>query len=162
MIFSVNEEILTAGVDELSVVLERQLSYFGCSNSFNGLLEYLRDEFWAQKLNDVAEGFNEENPCKPIALWDEIDPDFKDLVGKMTNLDPLRRITAEEALKHPWFADAEPSHVDGEDNSKLLLATGWWRPWLFNEGLYQETKETQAHQHSILHTWLRALWGKRT
>ena len=29
-----------------------------------------------------------------------------DLVGKMANLDPTRRITAREALQHRWFSQA--------------------------------------------------------
>jgi serine/threonine protein kinase len=54
----------------------------------------------------IAEGFSKEFPRAPFALWEGIDPAFKDLVGKMTNIDPKRRITAHEALSHQWFADA--------------------------------------------------------
>jgi serine/threonine protein kinase len=51
----------------------------------------------------IAEGFSEELPREPFALWKDVEPEFKDLVGKMTNIDPKRRITAHEALSHPWF-----------------------------------------------------------
>lgn len=30
---------------------------------------------------------------------------FKDLIAGMTNLDPLKRTTAREALSHPWFGE---------------------------------------------------------
>lgn len=53
----------------------------------------------------IAEGFNKEHPREPFALKD-IESEFKDLVGKMTNIDPEGRITAHEALLHRWFADA--------------------------------------------------------
>jgi serine/threonine protein kinase len=53
----------------------------------------------------IAEGFSEDFPRAPFSLWKDIDPEFKDLVGKMTNIDPERRITAHEALSHRWFAD---------------------------------------------------------
>ena len=46
----------------------------------------------------IAEGFNKEFPRAPFTLWKDIDPEFKDLVGKMTNIDPKRRITAHEAF----------------------------------------------------------------
>lgn len=33
------------------------------------------------------------------------DPLFKDLVRQLMSPDPKRRVTAREALEHPWFAD---------------------------------------------------------
>lgn len=38
---------------------------------------------------------------------------LKDLIGKMTSLDPKKRITAQEALEHEWFAAVE-ADVSGE------------------------------------------------
>ncbi|KAF1840662.1 kinase-like protein [Cucurbitaria berberidis CBS 394.84] len=105
VIFAVADEELEEGVDKLAIVLERQLSYFSDFESFVGLLQHLGDSPWAQIFTVIAEGFNEDLPRAPFALWKGIDPDFKDLVGKMTNIDPKRRITAHEALAHPWFRD---------------------------------------------------------
>lgn len=33
------------------------------------------------------------------------DESFKDLIRHLMSLDPARRITAVDALEHPWFAD---------------------------------------------------------
>ena len=35
--------------------------------------------------------------------WDGISPQAKDLISKMLQVDPQHRISAEEALRHPWF-----------------------------------------------------------
>lgn len=37
--------------------------------------------------------------------WDEISENAKDLVRKMLNPDPKKRITAEEILRHPWMVE---------------------------------------------------------
>jgi serine/threonine protein kinase len=49
---------------------------------------------------------------RPFASWtfgrDDLEmPDFKDLVAKLTCLNPSARITAQEALGHPWFGGVE-------------------------------------------------------
>lgn len=81
------------------------MSYFADLESLGGLLHQLEDNPWVQVFTVIAEGFNKDFPRSPFALWQDIDPDFKELVGKMTNVDPKRRVTADEALLHPWFAD---------------------------------------------------------
>jgi serine/threonine protein kinase len=35
--------------------------------------------------------------------WDEVSDDAKDLVKKLLTFDPARRISAAEALQHPWI-----------------------------------------------------------
>ena len=105
VIFAVTDEELKEGEDKLVLVLERQLSYFSDLESLGGLLQYIGDSPWAQIFIVVAEGFNKEFPRAPFALWRGIDPGFKDLVAKMTNIDPQRRVTAHEALSHRWFTD---------------------------------------------------------
>lgn len=35
--------------------------------------------------------------------WNDISPEAIDLIKKLLELDPERRITAKEALKHPWI-----------------------------------------------------------
>jgi len=41
-------------------------------------------------------------------VWNNITSNAKDLLAKLTNPDPKTRITAAEALKHPWCVDAVP------------------------------------------------------
>lgn len=44
-------------------------------------------------------------PYKPFSTWPEAkDEDFQDLIKGLMSLDPKRRLTAAEALGHPWFA----------------------------------------------------------
>ncbi|EFR04876.1 serine/threonine protein kinase [Nannizzia gypsea CBS 118893] len=51
----------------------------------------------------TRDGFNKENPRKPFALWEGVDPVFKDLICRMTHFNPGKRITARGALEHEWF-----------------------------------------------------------
>ncbi|KAH9906022.1 protein kinase-like domain-containing protein [Xylariomycetidae sp. FL2044] len=91
-------------------ILERQISHFAEWDDFDGLLQYLgRRHPWAADLRRMADTFGSDNPRRPFALWksDALDPEFKDLIGKMTNFDPRKRITASEALDHPWFRDVD-------------------------------------------------------
>jgi serine/threonine protein kinase len=105
VIFAVDEEELAEGEEPLSVVLERQMSYFADEDGLNGLLKHLGDSPWCEVLKFIRDGFNETNPRKPFSLWKNINADFKDLSGGLTNFDPTKRLTAHEALAHRWFSD---------------------------------------------------------
>uniref|UniRef100_A0A8C9SCC8 calcium/calmodulin-dependent protein kinase n=1 Tax=Scleropages formosus TaxID=113540 RepID=A0A8C9SCC8_SCLFO len=39
----------------------------------------------------------------PSPEWDTVTPEAKDLINKMLTINPVKRITASEALKHPWI-----------------------------------------------------------
>ncbi|RIB08836.1 kinase-like domain-containing protein [Gigaspora rosea] len=43
--------------------------------------------------------------------WGEISDDAKDLIDKFLCFDPLKRITAKEALKHKWFTSAADVNI---------------------------------------------------
>jgi serine/threonine protein kinase len=105
MVLAVDEEEIPEGIELLDIVLERQLSYFSDLEGIDGLIRCLGDSPWAQLIAMVAADFNADNPRRPFALWQDIDPDFKDLVVRMMNVDPTRRLTANEALAHKWFSD---------------------------------------------------------
>jgi calcium-dependent protein kinase len=49
--------------------------------------------------------------------WPIISSQAKDLIKKLLEFDPHKRITAEEALSHPWF---ESKQVQSEDNAGLF------------------------------------------
>uniref|UniRef100_A0A5F9C3G4 calcium/calmodulin-dependent protein kinase n=1 Tax=Oryctolagus cuniculus TaxID=9986 RepID=A0A5F9C3G4_RABIT len=42
----------------------------------------------------------------PSPEWDTVTPEAKDLINKMLTINPAKRITASEALKHPWISGA--------------------------------------------------------
>ncbi|XP_028284755.1 calcium/calmodulin-dependent protein kinase type II delta chain-like isoform X1 [Parambassis ranga] len=39
----------------------------------------------------------------PSPEWDTVTPDAKDLINKMLTINPAKRVTASDALKHPWI-----------------------------------------------------------
>ncbi|KAK3311638.1 kinase-like domain-containing protein [Chaetomium strumarium] len=109
-----DDMILHAGEAELSGdiawwhVLRRHISYFGDEEGFRGLLDHIgRESPFHECLIAVAADFDPERPRKPFALWHYVNPDFRDLIEKMARLDPKKRITAREALHHPWFQRGE-------------------------------------------------------
>ncbi len=104
----VDEKALPEGELALAHVLERQISYFADPESFDGLLRHLGDSPWCQVLEALRGGFNKENPREPFVRWnmEPLDSDLKDLIGGLTNFDPAKRLTADEALSHNWFHDA--------------------------------------------------------
>lgn len=98
-----NEEV--RGKDAWWHILRRHISYFATDgDSFKGLLRHIGEgDEWFGRFAALAGDFGAENPRKPFAEWVYVDAGFRDLIVKMTNLDPARRITAREALEHPWF-----------------------------------------------------------
>jgi len=46
----------------------------------------------------------------PSPHWDKISASAKDLITKLLVIDPTKRMTAEEALKHPWVKGNEVSN----------------------------------------------------
>ncbi|XP_038860792.1 calcium/calmodulin-dependent protein kinase type II subunit alpha isoform X5 [Salvelinus namaycush] len=40
----------------------------------------------------------------PSPEWDTVTPEAKDLINKMLTINPAKRITASEVLKHPWIS----------------------------------------------------------
>ncbi|EGP84582.1 uncharacterized protein MYCGRDRAFT_75862 [Zymoseptoria tritici IPO323] len=100
-------DLFAFGIVVIPTILFRQMSYFADDESgVEGLLEYLGDN---DEMRDVWEAIVDS--CRdvrknPIMGWQGpgMDDDFKDLVKGLTKLDPRRRISANEALRHRWFA----------------------------------------------------------
>ncbi|OAT02377.1 serine/threonine protein kinase, variant [Blastomyces dermatitidis ER-3] len=106
IIFRIDSEGLTEEEKE-RLVARRLLSHFGDSPGLVGLVEHLDYDAasWRDLVLDVIKEFSPKNPRKPFSMWEDVDECFRDLITKMTSLDPTRRITAREALEHPWFQD---------------------------------------------------------
>ncbi len=106
IIFAVSEEELGDGEDILAHVLERQISYFADEEGLGALYKHLGDDNpWVQVFDILRGGFSKDNPRRPVSLWKDVDPELRNLVGGLTNFDPAKRLTAREALEHPWFKD---------------------------------------------------------
>ena len=52
--------------------------------------------------------------------WDGISSEAKDLVRKMMDINPESRISAKDALGHPWFAQALRHPLDSAQASRIL------------------------------------------
>lgn len=44
----------------------------------------------------------------PSPEWDTVTPEAKNLINQMLTINPAKRITAQEALKHPWVCVSAP------------------------------------------------------
>lgn len=106
MVFCATNEELAAD-DTWWHVLTRHINLFATEDGFKGLLDWVGDENpFFYRLIGITEKFAKENIAQtPFDRWLYVDAHFRDLVGKMTNLDPAARITAREALEHPWFKE---------------------------------------------------------
>jgi calcium/calmodulin-dependent protein kinase (CaM kinase) II len=49
----------------------------------------------------------------PSPEWDTVTPEAKNLINQMLTINPAKRITAHEALKHPWVCVSCPCHLLG-------------------------------------------------
>ncbi|XRM47931.1 hypothetical protein ABZX51_010882 [Aspergillus tubingensis] len=88
--------------------LQRQVSYFGDKEGINGLLKHIGDdEVNCQVLRTLWDEKSEVYiPYKPFSQWeDHMEPEFRDFIAQLMNLDPSKRLTAREVLKHPWLSD---------------------------------------------------------
>ena len=91
--------------DKERLIVKRLLSHFADGPGLVGLLEHLDDSVapWRNLVLDVVPEFTTADPRKPFSMWEDVDECFRDVITKMMSLDPARRITAREALEHPWF-----------------------------------------------------------
>lgn len=103
MVFHLGEKQHTTK-DLWRSILRLHISYFADEDSLNRFLTYLGQEnqFFSGLL-DLAGSFRPGDLRRPFAHWPFVQPELRDLVCQMTNLDPERRITARKALSHPWF-----------------------------------------------------------
>ena len=55
-------------------------------------------------------------------VWRQISQSAKDLISRLLDIDSKRRLTAEQALEHPWIKDTERPHEPVLDLTKRKLA----------------------------------------
>ena len=93
--------------EQAKLILRRHLSFFASEmEDFEDFITYHGgdDSPFVKHLKEILCTFSEEEPRLPFGRWQQVEPQFRDLVCKMTCMDPSRRITARKALQHPWFA----------------------------------------------------------
>lgn len=64
--------------------------------------------------------------------WDNVSDNAKDLVKKLLTVDPRQRLTAPQALEHPWFAnivDLTPEQIASQNSSDLTPAMKHFRSY---------------------------------
>jgi serine/threonine protein kinase len=64
------------------------------------------EEDWPERAAVARSNFRESPPRVWADVVPEMDPQAQDLVQRMLTFDPNRRITAHEALLHPYFANS--------------------------------------------------------
>ena len=48
-------------------------------------------------------------------IWDTVSEEVKDLIRRLLVKDPVKRLLAEEVLKHPWLAGIEDDNIPEKD-----------------------------------------------
>ncbi|KAK4243044.1 kinase-like domain-containing protein [Corynascus novoguineensis] len=94
MVFFSDEANRASPKEQAELILRRHLSFFASEmEDFEGFIAYHGgdDNPFVKRLKELLCTFS--------------GPQFRDLICKMTCMDPSRRITAWEALQHPWFAE---------------------------------------------------------
>lgn len=104
----------------------------------------------------------------PSPYWDSISDEALDLIDSMMQVDPRRRITVQDALKHPWIegsgagpADSCSSLTDGlerlqfahrrakRERTLLAKAPGLANPNLENPSKYQVKIQQEKHRENL-------------
>ncbi|XP_059318068.1 calcium-dependent protein kinase 29-like [Lycium ferocissimum] len=70
--------------------------------------------FWAETEEGIFEEIRKGKLDLESSPWPSISASAKDLLKKMLTVDPKRRITADQALEHPWLKE------DGEASDKPI------------------------------------------
>jgi serine/threonine protein kinase len=62
------------------------------------------EPFYGETEEELVEDNTRANVDFPKKYWGSISSDAKDLVQRMLRADPGDRLSAKEALQHPWLA----------------------------------------------------------
>ena len=54
---------------------------------------------------------NQSLKLDDVELWQSVSEEAKDLVNKLLEKDPITRLSAQDALNHPWFDDLKPKRT---------------------------------------------------
>lgn len=103
------EQLKENGVPLEQEIVVRHLMYFGPLS--DGLLKHVNDEKWAtlfRAASEIAEAEATEDPDCRFERWSvddapRLDSDARNMITKMTRLDPGQRASIDEILNHSWW-----------------------------------------------------------
>ncbi|PUZ48421.1 hypothetical protein GQ55_7G244100 [Panicum hallii var. hallii] len=75
--------------------------------------------FWAETEKGIFDAILVGQLDLSSIPWPSISESAKDLIRKMLNRDPQKRITAAQALEHPWLKDAPDRPIDSAVLSRM-------------------------------------------
>ncbi|RMY59964.1 hypothetical protein D0863_11758, partial [Hortaea werneckii] len=105
------QSFVSQGAEPLAIRLQRLVSYFGDKDGINGLLTHVGDDETSCEILSMLwdERHADYIPYKPFVEWPETQQDesLRDVITGLVNLDPKKRLTASQALVHPWFSAEE-------------------------------------------------------
>ncbi|KAK2452217.1 Calcium-dependent protein kinase 29 [Trifolium repens] len=76
--------------------------------------------FWAETEKGIFQAILEGKLDLESAPWPSISAAAKDLIRKMLSYDPKKRITASDALEHPWMKEGGEASDRPLDNAVLI------------------------------------------
>jgi len=75
--------------------------------------------FYNEKLQLLFEQIMRADYDFPEDYWSEVSNDAKDFIKKLLVVDPKKRMTGKEALKHPWLTGHAPSQPLAKVSDKM-------------------------------------------
>ncbi|CAL5015465.1 unnamed protein product [Urochloa decumbens] len=75
--------------------------------------------YWAETEKGIFDAILAGDLDLSSTPWPSISESAKDLIRKMLNRNPQRRITAAQALEHPWLKDAPDRPIDSAVMSRM-------------------------------------------
>ncbi|KAI6878127.1 calcium/calmodulin dependent protein kinase [Hortaea werneckii] len=101
------QAFVSQGAEPLAIRLQRLVSYFGDKDGINGLLTHVGDDDTSCEILSLLwdERHADYISYKPFVEWSvtQQNEGFGDVITRIVNLDPKKRMTAKQALMHPWF-----------------------------------------------------------
>uniref|UniRef100_A0A8C7YIK3 calcium/calmodulin-dependent protein kinase n=1 Tax=Oryzias sinensis TaxID=183150 RepID=A0A8C7YIK3_9TELE len=80
--------------------------FFSRPSALSGVILYILlvgyPPFWDEDQHKLYQQIKAGAYDFPSPEWDTVTPEAKNLINQMLTINPAKRITAEQALKHPW------------------------------------------------------------